>query len=181
VGVWAARNSNNFFVTLKTNDDNFNPVARGILYEMNFDKDLESILAIHDLKGIDKFIMTTRYFFTIPFVKYFEYISPLLGTVFNKLKDYTWQDFRISDLNGNPLMDLKNVLKLIPCRIFWIILNLIHAGLEYQIFVLPFDFFIYTLFTFGPVKDWPLLFRSIGYGGNMWGNFLLSVLFSNFF
>jgi len=173
-GVCVARNLNNFFVTLKTNDDNFTPVARGIFYEMNFHnfKDLESILSIHYLKRPEKFIITTRYFFTIPFLKYFEYVSPLLGTVFNKLKDYTWQDFRISDLKGNPLMDLKDVCfsKVIPCRIFWIILNLIHAGLEYQIFVLPFDFLAYTLFTFTSFNKLEKEFQ-----------FLLCLVFSMYF
>jgi len=128
--VWVARNLNNFFVTLKTNDNKFTPVARGILYEMNFDKDLECILNIHYLNRFEKFIITVRYFFTIPFLKYFEYISPLLGKCFNKLKDYTLCDFRT--------MNVNNCLQLIFSRILWLMFCHIHASLEFHIFTSPF-------------------------------------------
>jgi len=138
--VWVARNSNNFFIALKTSDNSFTPVARGNLHKMNFNKDLEFICNVHNLKGAKKFLVTSRYFFTIPFLKYFEYISPHLGKIFNKLKDYTWFDF------GN--INVFNFVKLIIFRILWIILCYIHAGLEYHIFILPFHVLNYILSSF---------------------------------
>jgi len=145
--VWVARNLNNIFVALKLNVNTFTPIARGILYEIeNFDKDLECILTIHRLNGLEKFVITTRYFFTIPFVKYFEHFSPLLGICFNKLKDYTWCDLTTMKFNRKKVTKsflhskmAQNVSKLILSRILWAIICFTHMSIELCIFTSPFN------------------------------------------
>jgi hypothetical protein len=128
--IWVARNSDNFFVALKTNGENFTLVARGNLYNINFNNGLECIWEIYNLKGFQKYFFMFQYFLTIPYVKYFEYVSPFLGKIFQKLKDHTWRDLSI--------MNVNNFFTLISFRIIWLIFCYIHAALEFQIFMFPF-------------------------------------------
>merc|ERR1712034_31680 len=128
--VWVARNSDNFFVALKTKEDKFTLVARGNLYDMNFDKDLENIWKVYNLKGFEKFLVTLLYFLTIPYVKYFECISPFLGKMFHKLKDCAWRDCTN--------MNVKNFFTLILSRIMWLSVCYIHTTLEFYLFMFPF-------------------------------------------
>lgn len=71
-----------------------------------------------------------QYFLTIPCVKYFEYVSPFLGKIFQKLKDHTWRDLKF--------MNVNNFFTLISFRIIWLSFCYIHAAVEFQIFIFPF-------------------------------------------
>jgi hypothetical protein len=129
--VWVAQNSDNFFVALKTDENNFTLVARGNLHNMNFHEDLECIWHVYNLRRFEKFLITFQYFLTILYVKYFEFVSPFLGKIFHKVKDDTWRDCRN--------MNINNFFDLILSRIMWVMLCYTHAALEYHIFMLPFN------------------------------------------
>merc|ERR1712034_134684 len=145
--VWVARNLDNFFVALKTKEDKFTLVARGNLYDMNFDKDLENIWKVYNLKGFEKFLVTLLYFLTIPYVKYFECTSPFLGKMFHKLKDCAWRDCTN--------MNVKNFFTLILSRIMWLSVCYIHTTLEFYLFMFPFEFFFaVTYFTISSKFKW---------------------------
>merc|ERR1712034_304460 len=137
--VWVARNLNNIFVTLKVNENMFVPIARGNLHKMHLYNVLECIWQAYNLKGLEKFLFAARYFFTIPFLKYFQYISCPLGKFFNKLKESTWRDCT--------KMNVHNFSELILFRILWMIFCYIHAGLEYQILMFPFHVIGYMACT----------------------------------
>jgi len=156
--VWVARDLDNFCVSLKTNENKFTIIACGNLHEMNFEKDLASIWKAYNLKGSGKFLVATRYFLTIPFVKYFEYISPFLAKFFNPLKDWLWTALCLADTpvyldhHGAWVADSAdmydhNVLKPILLRILWFSFCYLHAGLEFHIFVFPFHVLAYTTYT----------------------------------